>query len=232
MATGAIPPVLSSVALGGPGFVAGGYLETQPGVFRAEFASGSLSGSWTTAPDRPEYEDSKVNAIAAVDSRLVAVGFEPHAAGAAVWTSSDGLSWDRVPDDAVFAAAGMTAVVAGGPGFVAVGWAGQPGDRAAVWTSVDGRKWTRVADAPDLAGAQMQSIVRLGTGFVAVGWGSDGAAAWTSVDGTTWRRAVTVDSFRNMRMNGVVSGGKVLLAVSAPLPLGNSAGIWTSPSGP
>jgi hypothetical protein len=68
---------------------------------------------------------------------LVAVGFEHSGADgdAAVWASTDGLVWSRVPRTVVFGGSGdqqMFSVVAGGPGLVAVGI--DFGD-AAVWVS-------------------------------------------------------------------------------------------------
>ena len=95
-----------------------------------------------------------VTAVVATDVGWLTVGrtdpFCNHACGldpvrALAWTSSDGLHWSRVADQAAFAKSGMTDVTRGGPGFVAVGLAG---DHAAVWTSVDGAVWTRVHDAP------------------------------------------------------------------------------------
>ena len=65
---------------------------------------------------------------------------------------------------------GVAAMVAGGPGFVAVG---SGGGRAAVWTSVDGREWARVPhDAQVFGGAAetwMTDVTVGGPGLVAVG---------------------------------------------------------------
>lgn len=96
---------------------------------------------------------------------------------AAVWTSVDGVTWNRVQaDDEVFGGdtirQSMNAITAGGPGFVAVGqegfeflgvddWTPLPlnnpdGDEhltdnvAAVWTSPDAETWTRVENGPAL----------------------------------------------------------------------------------
>jgi hypothetical protein len=107
-----------------------------------------------------------------------------------------GLVWLRVPsDEAAFGGSGdqmMSAVVAGGPGLVAVGHddAGEDED-AAVWTSPDGLVWSRVPHDEAVFGSgheQMMSSVAVGgPGLVAVGYsylGADGdAAVWTSADG-------------------------------------------------
>jgi hypothetical protein len=72
---------------------------------------------------------------------LVAVGHDQVPGGdanAAVWTSTDGIAWSRVPhDEAVFGGGdgnAMLGVTAGGPGLVAVGGDGERvSDSAAVW---------------------------------------------------------------------------------------------------
>ena len=67
--------------------------------------------------------DASIGAVAVGGPGLVAVG--SNGGDAAVWTSADGQTWSRVPDDeAVFGGPGiqgMSDVVVGGPGFVAVG---------------------------------------------------------------------------------------------------------------
>ncbi len=86
---------------------------------------------------------------------LVAVGSSSTDEGGstgAVWTSADGLSWTRVPnDEAAFAAVladtgestmNLFDVVAGGPGYVAVG-AEAVTDQSVVLVSVDGQTWSR-----------------------------------------------------------------------------------------
>lgn len=65
---------------------------------------------------------------------LVAVGWDQ---GAAVWTSSDGITWSRAPHDDAFGEAWMSGVAHWGPGLVAVGGAGSDeGDDAALWFAV------------------------------------------------------------------------------------------------
>jgi hypothetical protein len=124
---------------------------------------------------------------------------------AAVWTSADGIAWSRVT--AGDEASGgdtirqhMNAVVAAGPGFVAVGqegfdylgvdeWTPIEGNNtdgrdhvaenvAAVWTSPDGETWTRVVDEAALAHgggavtgwALMFDVVTSRSGLIAVGY--------------------------------------------------------------
>lgn len=105
---------------------------------------------------------------------------------AAVWTSEDGYSWDRVQhDESVFGAPGGALIedlVAGGPGFVAVGGAGEESG-AAVWVSTNGTDWERVmSSGPD--DTMMLAVAEGDPGLVAVGFG----AIWFSVDGIEWNR--------------------------------------------
>ena len=124
---------------------------------------------------------------------LVAVGSSEsdENPSAAVWTSSDGITWSRVPhDEAVFGGEDsqeMTSVTAGGPGLVAVGSDASGGvPDGAVWTSPDGITWSRVPHDEVVFGGErfqtMNSVTTGGPGLVAVG--SDGpplgpdAAVW------------------------------------------------------
>lgn len=128
---------MNSVIVGGPGFVAVG------------------SAVWTSvdglAWSRVLYNDAVfdgaddpfVNSLVAGGPGLVAVGGANQFSGphVAVWTSVDGLSWSRVPDDkAVFGGAhvkGMRSVIAGGPGLVAFGRvpSSDGGSAVAVWVA-------------------------------------------------------------------------------------------------
>ena len=124
---------------------------------------------------------------------------------AAVWTSVDGVTWERVPhDDEVFGAFGVdrfaeaSAVTAGGPGLVAVGSEGRgEAGVALAWVSADGLDWTRVElDDPRERGATdlgVHAIAATDDGLVAVGIERGGPAdvpespaAWRSADGTDW----------------------------------------------
>ena len=69
--------------------------------------------------------------------------------------------WERVDPADETIPGGMAAVVAGGPGLVAVGVDGSGGDYdAAVWTSSDGYVWERVAHDEAVFGGAEDQIVR------------------------------------------------------------------------
>ena len=123
---------VNAVAAGGPGLVAVGGGEVP--VWTSPDGQ-----SWTPGQADPQVFAPRLDVedgflvlqgvAAAADGRVVAVGWETTRSGTqvgAAWLSLDGVSWARVPhDDAVFGdGAGLTQVedvVAGGPGFVAVG---------------------------------------------------------------------------------------------------------------
>jgi hypothetical protein len=160
------------------------------------------------------------------------------------------LTWSRVAydeaglsgDEAGF----LASVVAGGPGFVAVGSADQevPGSSrhrsvAAVWTSPDGATWSRVPhDDQVFAVGQLESVIVGGPGLVAVGMDeSDGytdidAAVWTSPDGINWSRVphdeAVFGGSRNQWISDVAIGGPGLVAVGSDRA---GAAVWTSPDG-
>ena len=135
---GAVGLGMSSVTVGGPGLVAvgdAGHPDSENGVVWT-----SVDGiSWSRVP----YNEAVFGGGAGMSSvtvggpGLVAVGAygSPDGGDAAVWTSVDGITWSRVPySEAVFGGAqlGMSSVIVGGPGLVAVGVADTD---AAVWTT-------------------------------------------------------------------------------------------------
>ena len=174
---------------------------------------------------------------------------------AAVWTSVDGLTWTRVPhDEAVFGGScpqnsygtncsqGMYAVVAGGPGLVAVGYESSDvgmEENAAVWTSVDGLTWRRVPhDEAVFGGSDAQwvsGVAAAGPGVVAVGYDASdrGAAVWTSTDGLAWTQVPYDESvFGSLQLGAVAAAGPGLVAVGSDSSGGDpDAAVITSVDG-
>ena len=158
---------------------------------------------------------------------LVAVGMDRSVGeewDAAVWTSPDGITWERVAhDEAVFGGARrqvMNSVTVGGPGLVAVGSEvsiGADGDwDAVVWTSPDGVTWDRVPDDEAVFSGDgyqtMFSVTAAGPGLVAVGAdarvGDRNTAVWASVDGTVWSRVVP---YGEADFGVVIVGGEMVV---------------------
>jgi hypothetical protein len=189
-------------------------------------------------------------------SSVVAVGSEGFPApdggrsvAGAAWVSVDGSSWSRVdvpmvcPDvepEEFLPLDRLRAVVAAGPGFVAVGSGSCSGPTvvatdaggggatdAGVWTSVDGTSWERVD--PQHHGLTNQFFqgmddvtVRDGT-LVAVGWTEETPnavqpMAWVSRDGVAWARAPDQSAFESRIwacMNSVAATRDGYVAVGA-----------------
>jgi len=274
----------------------------------------SLDGStWNRVPhDEAVFGGDghqQMNAVVAVESGFVAVGSEgterdplaPSSAFvylasfetyAAVWHSTDGIRWERVPHVDAFSEAQtglvMNDVTFDGSGLVAVGgtfhrtepfatwqWGPSEGDvdidvDAAVWRSNDGIAWRRVAAGDEAMGGdtvpqQMNAVVAGGPGFVAVGqegfdflgvdeWTpgdeipADGrahvtenvAAVWTSPDGETWTRVESQPALEHP--GGAVTGWTTMFDVTTQASglvavgrdywdVDEGAAVWLSPDG-
>jgi hypothetical protein len=203
--------MMNDVVVGGPGLVAVG---TDLESFDVAVWTSVDGIAWSRLPfDEDVFGGDGAQAawsVVAGGPGLVAVGSDGSAtlgeqsgwqsesfgtSVAAVWTSKDGMTWERVPnDDSVFGSdsglrIGMNSVVVGGPGLVAVGgpsWdsGGPPSHdpvggvfveaEASVWTSVDGITWSRLAGYEGLFGGTtgakgMWDVAAGGPGLVAIG---------------------------------------------------------------
>ena len=179
-----------SVTAGGPGLVAVGMSggmgpwDNNPGANAAVWTS--VDGiTWSRVPHDETVFGSGGNpsmlAVTAGGPGLVAVGadYHPELAETPVWTSPDGITWTRVPDDETVRGS-MTSVAAGASGLVAVGL-DSSFSATAVWTSVDGITWSRVVDDDAVFGRWPDWVSKVtvgGPGFVAVGNHDGDAAVW------------------------------------------------------
>jgi hypothetical protein len=182
---------MSAVTAGGPGLVAVG-LDWSGGSTADAVIWTSVDGFvWDRVPHDEDLFGGVGNqaavSVAVVGTRVVAVGVERSSdIDAAVWTSEDGIVWQRVPNDQEALSEGeMWDVTVGGPGLVSVGWIGWVGGQnsdAAIWTSADGITWERIPHDEDLfGGVEMWGVAAGGPGLVAVGSDGPDAAVWTSV---------------------------------------------------
>ena len=220
-----------TVTAGGLGWIVGGTTFDSGSANPPAIWTSSDGSAWTrgTQPDAVDpasgtpQEDGVVTELATRADRIVAVGSLETSGGhrAAVWTSSDGTNWTPVEEDPSFAEALMTAVAAGGPGFVAVG---KNGDGAAVWTSTDGTTWQADPSGPGFAGAQMTAVAASGGRLVAVGTNGSGALTWTSSDGKTWSPVTAASDMAGAQALGVAVGSTVDAAVGTAPGTGKA---WT-----
>ncbi len=182
--------------------------------------------------------DTQVSGIARWGDLLVAVGEDTTAiraeidkgvatdvrpAGAA-WTSTDGTTWQRVPDQPAFAPGELLRVTVGPAGIMAV----RGLDVGSLVFSRDGTTWS---EAPvGTPGAKVTGVTATDEGFVAVGSVETSAAAWFSPDGQDWQRATFPDgSDASADLVSVAAQGRHLAALGAVPAPGDEAtpGTWT-----
>jgi hypothetical protein len=230
--------IMHDVSVGGPGLVAIGADRSGPVVWT------SVDGAtWARVPNDPavfgDDGDLSMSGVTAGGPGLVAVGMDwsGGTANAAIWTSVDGIVWERVPhDEDLFGGVGNPAafsVAVVGTRVVAVGVVRYSDTDAAIWTSEDGIVWEAVPyDQEALVEGGMWKIAAGGPGLVSVGWigrvagqNSD-AAVRTSVDGDIWDRVPHDENlFGGVEMWSVASGGPGLVAVGSDGP---DAAVWIS----
>ncbi len=251
---------------GSDAFVAVGSSTEASEIGRAAAWVSDGAGGWNRAPDGPDLGNasgsggSDMTAVAWGQGKWVAGGAEWNESvgqDGVTWTSPDGLNWSRatLPD----AGLGIMGLVAGGPGFVAVGSSESvegdmmPGAHVGIWTSVDGTIWTRVPDGPIFANSTISAVVSGGPGLVAVGSTIDPIdpngvffpAIWTSADGLTWTKEATpTDPNPWVSVEGSLQGRIISNVVATPegfVAVGTEFGltskflqravVWTSRDG-
>jgi hypothetical protein len=185
------------------------------------------AGTWVRSDD-PNIVDASyqvINAVVQTDGGFVAAGFDSSGldADAAVWRSTTGATWERVPTGLLGGPGAQTiqSLALGGPGIVAVGFdESGNGVDAAVWASTDGSEWVRVAD-PSFAeegDQEIRTVLNTGFGFVAAGHDARGnqvdAAVWVSADGLEWTRVFdpALGGFGHQRISSLVMGPHGLVA--------------------
>jgi len=207
--------------------------------------SGVAHGRWAEGGDL-----SATHEVAAWMTSVVIGGPGLVAAGAAgdlrsydaaVWTSTDGGTWERVPDDpGVFGSEVtdvgghriITDLLSWEEGLVAVGVEGAIGSLdAAVWFSPDGIGWQRVtSDVLASTGDQtMWAVADLGGTAVAVGESEGVGAVWLSDDGVVWTRTLQGMDGPSALYDVTVGGPGVVAVGSTGAPA--HPAIWLSADG-
>jgi hypothetical protein len=178
----------------------------------------------------------------------------------AVWSSADGLTWERLPDAAVFARASLHAVAAHDGILVATGYASDPPGggnlfaRPSAWTSSDGETWERLEvidrtlPQPDgaigaLEGALMLFVVHTDGGWLSAGTALTAEAEsvrfdiaiWTSRDGRNWQRVPHGPGFVAGTASSLEFGASSLaVAGDRVVVVGRTSGpqttLWISPA--
>jgi hypothetical protein len=237
--------------------VGSGYVAV--GMDQAGDASGANASAWFSADGahwtRAAVADGlgrTMDQIIATKDGLVALGeagYTFHAgfgSGTAIWTSTDGRSWARVPaKDAPPLGTRLYGAIRVGDGYLAMAefeaalGSGQDQEKpvtAGVWRSTDAVHWQAIAGTP----LGMRAIVATSDGLIGVGSGQamnpTPGLAWQSADGSTWTSAP-------LPTPGALSGGAgldaltVVNASSGLLAVGERSDdpytmvAWSSPDG-
>jgi len=158
--------------------------------------------------------------------------------GSVVWFSEDGVNWTRLNYSGDSGKNWMHAVMAGDPGFLAVGETSWGINDPAVWISADGLSWRMSWTASADDDQEVHAIAAGGPGFVAVGHvypDTKDAAVWVSPDGISWEAVgdqAALGGPDNQTMNDVVAGGPGLVAVGEEeTPDGYDGVVWVSENG-
>jgi hypothetical protein len=173
--------------------------------------------------------DSEVFGAGADQMNAVAVPFYSGfvAVGSGMWTSPNGLEWERKDFDE----ATVYTVIETFDGVLA---GGEAEGRAAIWFSADlGGTWETVElpTSPESGGVSaITGIAQTTGGYLAVG--SQGAetdlrpVAWASPDGTVWDRVWIGD--RGTALAGAAASDERIIAVGSEQISGNAGSVWYS----
>jgi hypothetical protein len=192
-----------------------------------------------------EAPETRMTAIVATPAGFVAggwAGITNQPGHARFWTSPDGRSWTRLPDQRAFDDGRVTSIARSATGLVAVGTTGPVGQAtgSVAWRSTDGTHWDRVPSSASLSAGAMNGVTGGGPGLVAVGTSidSDHALAWLSSDGSSWTLAPDQESLTyhglKITMADVAAGPDGTLVAVGHFLFGEQYGqgtSWTSADG-
>jgi hypothetical protein len=207
---------MTAVVATDSGYLAGGSAGPELFERRARFWTSRDGATWDPVADDPAtFADAEVTGIAAVEHGYVAVGWlgtAQHHTGGVAWTSSDGLTWNRVDDPAFDDAVASSMIVAPFGGLLAVG-SDIERKAAIAWLSPDGQHWQRVTvkDYGDKRNLWMTDVAAIGDRVVAVGSSQAtqraAGTSWVSADGINWEQAHTAPILEQLELLAVSPGG-------------------------
>ena len=199
---------LNAISYGGPGLVAVGRDGMNAGVWVSEDGV-----TWIRVADPDLVGDSEplvMSVLAISPDGFVALGragFESGMAGGgtgtrpAMWVSTDGLEWQRLPDGTL-EALGVREVHSLGGGDDGILLVGSPTeeDGEGLWMSSDGRTWDRI-DVPYMGSADESGSVDHidtqwdGSRWVSVGFEQSTGLVWASFElGVPWQPVGLLDA--------------------------------------
>jgi hypothetical protein len=175
--------------------------------------------TWEPALDLrdPEGSSIEITDFAVGDERAVAVGRDQENDHGAIWTSTDGVSWERRPDLLV----AIDTVGTTNTGFVGVGG-------GILWRSVDGATWDPATDTTSehIAAGAGRLFSMKGETVVFVR-GANGLELWQTT-GASWSKLGELPKSKDARIFNTTRGPRGWVAIGW-----NDAGfsVWFSETG-
>lgn len=201
------------VAVGEAAVVAYGRGQDGPGIWTSGDAT-----TWRQSPLR-----GVIDLVSAVPGGFVTFGHHPDQRRPIVASSQDGVSWDTLPAERLFAFEGvsMASLAMFDGGLVAAGTDRLRGS-ATVWVSDNGTHWLRTPFRAQ-PGTSIEHLCVVEGHLVAVGsdmgpqrTGRPGAVAtWVSSDAVTWERLESEDLFDNALARSVIHAGGSLIILGS-----------------
>ncbi|NBV84951.1 MAG: PKD domain-containing protein [Verrucomicrobia bacterium] len=170
-----------------------------------------------------------INAVAASDTLIVAVGAAATSAGSRIRTSPDGETWTERPVPDTTTNLRLESVVWDGTRFVAVGqdYSSTLGWFGVIYTSTNGITWSRTYNSS--TGDSALNAVSAGNGTIlAVG---DSGTVLQSSDGSNWAPITGIPSVTSgsMSCRGIAFGGGIfVLTARAQANTTGSGAVFTS----
>ena len=151
-------------------------------------------------------------------STTVLIGADTESGALISWTSADGSHWERHwLEGSTFGGGLPQAIVAGGPGFVALGWdsMGAPRTDPVVWTSPNGVDWMLDPDPSGHFDGILPSIVSTSSAIVVATCCGASSMSFlrTSSDGITWQDSAPPGAERTGSIR-VAAAGESFLALT------------------
>lgn len=202
-------PIFTTVAATPAAFIAASNLHAFPELWWSE-----TGATWERIAGLQELGIGRIDRLLATPIGIFGVGssVNPEAQDqivadppAAVWRSTDGRSWVRVPDGAMFSGATMQDVAWSDGRLLAIGWGATPA-RPAFWTSTDGDAWDRIeppsmvhgsssTNGPVTTDVHATHVIAISRGFAVTGtWltetgdtSTSGMVTWATQDGRAWQ---------------------------------------------
>ncbi|MEI6871059.1 MAG: PKD domain-containing protein [Verrucomicrobiota bacterium] len=196
-------------------------------------ASGSLSVNVTDPAQiftkRNNSTSADINAVAASDTIIVAVGASASSTGNRFRSSSDGITWTERPVPDTTPDLHMESVIWDGIRFVAVGqdYSSTLGWFGVIYTSTNGISWSRTYTSS--TGSSALNAVSAGNGTIlAVG---DSGTVLRSTDGSIWNSITGIPSVTSgsMSCRGIAFGdGTFVLTARASTSITGAGAVFTS----